>query len=599
MNRILCFFLCLPLFSASQFYEDYIGAGHADGITITTSDELQVFGQSNIAAGSATMNGAGLDGRFMDAVRFLRQSTLGVDPEYVQEVMVMGYEAWLNNQREIPASSMHATTEEIVEDALAMWVAGGGDPDDYFHPAFYHFLYAWWQINMTNEDLLRQRVAYALSEIMVISFYSGVDEHADGAAHFYDLLIEHGLGNYRDLLYDVSLHPAMGIYLSHFNNPRTIESENIHPDENYAREIMQLFSIGLYELNIDGTQVLDVNGNPIASYGIPEVKDLARVFTGLGPGAMVDNMYDVVPNFGDGHYFTDFTVPMAMYELWHEPGQKNIVNGGIIPAGQSGMEDINDAIDILFEHPNVGPFLAQRLIQHMVKSNPTPAYVQRVATVFNDNGLGVRGDMFATVKAILMDEEARTCDWVNDPQQGKLSEPLIRYIQYARMTDRIETQDRYWNIGYSFLESTEQAPLFSRSVFNFFQPGYQPNGPIADQDLVAPEFQIHNSRTSLSYMNEVNDWTLWWALMYSWEDFVEPVFVDMNQLEEMAKIPEVLINHLDKMYTHGQMSEELRNNIKTTMNGLTGLTVGPSYLEYRARLACYLLLISPDYAIQK
>jgi len=599
MRSFLFLFLFMPFAVLSQYYTDYIGAGHDQGITVTSSDALQVFGQSFMADGTETMNGSGLDAKFMDAVRFLRQASLGANQEYVQYVSEMGFEAWLNEQRNVPASALYTLTNEIIDEDLELFVANGGDPEDFFSPAFYHFLYAWWQTNMTNEDLLRQRVAYALSEIMVISFYSTVDEHADGAAHFYDKLVTHGLGNYRDLLYDVSLHPCMGIYLSHFNNPRSFPSDNIHPDENYAREVMQLFSIGLYELNIDGTQTLDGDGAPIPSYGINEVKELAKVFTGLGPGAMVDNPFDVIPDFGDAAYFTDYAVPMAMYELWHEPGQKNIVNGGVIPAGQSGMEDINDAIDILFNHPNVGPFMAQRLIQHMVKSNPTPAFIQRVATVFNDNGQGVRGDMFATVKAILLDEEARDCDWLNDPQQGKLSEPLVRYAQYARMTDKLMTQERYWNIGYSFLLATEQAPLFSRSVFNFFQPGYQPNGPIADQGLLAPEFQIHNSKTSLAYMNEVNDWTNWWALMYSWEEYIEPVFVDMNGLEELAKNPEVLINHLDKLYTHGQMSDELRANIKSAISGFQGATVGPSYLELRARLASYLVMISPDYAIQK
>jgi uncharacterized protein (DUF1800 family) len=597
MRYLFFLIYSVPLFIQAQFYEDYIGAGHAEGVIVTSSDELQVFGQSFTASGANTINGQGMDAKFMEAVRFMNQASLGADQSIVQEVMDMGFEAWLDAQADLEPSYLHPQMITIIDEAIANYIAQGGDPENYFSPGPWHFQYAWWQINMTNEDLLRQRVAYALSQILVTSYNSNLSDRADGIAYYYDVLVEHALGNYQDLLLDVSLHPAMGLYLSHFNNPRNIDDLNIHPDENYAREVMQLFSIGLYELNIDGTQTLDGNGDPIPTYGLDEVKELAEVFTGLGPGAMVPNPFDEIPNFGDSWYFTDFGVSMAMYEEWHEPGQKNLVNGGIVPAGQTGMEDIEDAVEILFTHPNVGPFLATRLIQHLVKSNPTPSYVQRVAQVFNDNGNGVRGDLHATVKAILLDEEARDCEWISEPFHGKLTEPFCRYTQFSRMSDVLAEEERYWNAGYAFLESTEQAPMNSKSVFNFFQPTYQPNGPIADAGLVAPEFQIHNSLSSIAYMNQVNDWTFWWALMYSWEEAIEPVFVDIAELEELAKSPEVLINELDKLYLRGQMSDGLREILRTSMEAFQGSTVGPLYLDYRARMAQYLILISPDYAI--
>jgi uncharacterized protein (DUF1800 family) len=535
----------------------------------------------------------------MEATRFLAQATMGFDQSHLDELMDLGMQAWVDAQVDKPYVDQYDRMYEIIDQALDLWTAQGNDPEEYFYPGFQHFQYAWWQTNMTNEDLLRQRVAMALSEILVVSIASNLEEHIDGVVDYHDIILGHTFGNYRDLLEDVSLSPTMGVYLSHFNNPLNIDSLNVHPDENYAREIMQLFSIGLYELNEDGTYVLDGQGNPIPTYGINEIKELAKIFTGLGPGEVIDNPYGIdEPYFGLTRYLCDFTEPMAMYDTFHEPGPKTLLNGYTIPGGQSGMADIEDALDHLFNHPNVGPFIGRRLIQNMVKSNPTPGYVQRVAQAFNDNGQGERGDLLAVVKAILMDEEARTCDWIQHPEQGKLISPFYRYSYFARNVEKIGPEDLYWNVGYSFFENTEQIPFVSRTVFNFYLPDYQPNGAIANAELVAPEFQIHNSRTSIGYLNEATLWTWYWSLMYTWED-VDPVFVSVDIYEDLARDPEVLINELDRMYTHGQMTEEFRQNLRETMNGLTLANMGPDYLEYRARLALFMIMIGPDYVILK
>ncbi|NNC83724.1 MAG: DUF1800 family protein [Flavobacteriales bacterium] len=601
MKRILYSLSALFLIHSieAQIYEDYIGAGHSEGVTVTTSSDYQAFGWSQMASGENTIDGSGLDADYMEVTRFLAQSTLGFEEEHVQEVLDMGIEAWIDDQVDRPYVSQRALMWTIIQEALAIWIEDGNDPDDYFYPGFQHFQYAWWQTNMTNEDLLRQRVAMALSEILVVSLASNLEEHVDGVAVYHDILIDHAFGNYRDLLEEVTMSPTMGVYLSHFNNPLTIDSLNIHPDENYAREIMQLFSIGLYELNTDGTFVLDSNQQPIPTYGINEIKELAKVFTGLGPGEVIENDFGVEePYFGLTRYLCDFSVPMTMYEPFHEPGPKTLLNGYVIPDGQSGIEDIQDALDHLFDHPNVGPFIGRRLIQNMVKSNPTPGYVQRVAEAFNDNGQGVRGDMLAVVKAVLLDEEARTCEWIQHPEQGKLIPPFYRYAYFSRNVDKLSTDANYWNIAYSFFENTEQIPFASRTVFNFYLPDFQPNGPIADADLFGPEFEIHNSRTSIGYLNEATLWTWYWALMYSWEN-VDPVFVSVDELEDLARDPEVLINELDKTYTHGQMTEEFRENIRSSMELMTLSNMGPDYLSWRARFALFMILIGPDYVILK
>jgi len=599
-------FITLPvlllfyLTTFGQIYEDYVGGGHSNGITVTSSSNYQPWGWDQIALGQNTINGNGLEGKLMEASRFLAQATLGGTPEMIREVADMDFEEWIDEQSELPPTLLLDTVRDIYNRARQWFIDDGGNPEDYaYWPYTQHFLYGWWQVNMTAEDVLRQRVALALSEVLVISYMNVLDDFGEAQASYYDVLINNALGNYEDLLLQVTLHPAMGVYLSHFNNPKAIPEENIHPDENYAREVMQLFSIGLYELNPDGTIQTDENGNGIPTYDIYDIKEFAKVYTGLSAGAVIENEWQDEPEFGTNKWITDMTVPMAMYEEWHEQGEKHLLNGYVIPAGQSGMADIGAAIHHLFMHHNVGPFIARRLIQNMVKSNPTPSYIARVAAAFDDNGQGERGDMKAVVKAILLDPEARECAWVNNPQQGKLREPMMRYFQFCRAMDKNSPYGVYWNIGYDFWRKTGQLPLASPSVFNFFLPDYQPVGPIADQDLFGPEFQIHNSMTSLGYINAVDDWVMWGVLMDTWESVGTAVTLDISQLIPLAKDPEVLINKLDVLLTHGNLSPETRNIIRTSLDQITHDVLWSYYLEYRVKMALYLFMISPDYAILK
>lgn len=599
MKRNVLFFVLSisSMLLSAQVYDDYVGGGHDEGIIIITSDDYQADGWEQIASGENTLNGMGLEGKLMDASRFLAQATFGADEATIREVAQMDFENWIDLQTDLEATYILPSIIETYQTAVQIYTDNGGNLVNYSDRAeWQHFDYAWWQINMTNDDLLRQRVAFALSQILVISINSDLDDYGEGLGDYYDILIKHAFGNYLDILTEVSLHPSMGFYLSHLNNPKAILEDNIHPDENYAREVMQLFSIGLYELNVDGSRKLDTDGNFIPTYDNDDIKEFAKIFTGLGAGGVIGQDDTYQPAFGQGLGNLDFTVPMAMYNEWHETEEKHLLNGLVIPANQDGMTDVEQAIENLFNHPNTGPFISRLLIQRLIKSNPTPAYIARVATVFNDNGEGVRGDMKALVKAILLDEEARTCAWVSNPEQGRLREPILRYTHFAKAIGAENNYGLFWNDGRDFLDDVGQHPLRSPSVFNFYLPGFQPNGPIAGQGLVAPEYQIHNARTSVGYVNTVNEWTVEEYLFDTNETYSFSTDTDYSQLLEFAKDPDVLINKLDILLTHGMLTANTREIIKMSISSFSDNPVG----NYdRLKLATYLFMISPDYNVLK
>lgn len=573
----------------------FIGAGNDDNITVTASSSQ---GESTPAK---TIDGSGLNDPYFAASRFLGQATLGAGYDEILAVKNIGYEAWIDDQFTKPATLILPKMNQVWDQVYAET----GDPD-LFGPWAVHFNYAWWDVNMQNQDLLRQRVAFALSEIMVVSINSDLGSWGEALSAYYDLLLTHSFGNYKDLLMDVTRSPAMGYYLSHLNNyPEDLEN-NVHPDENYAREIMQLFTIGLYNLNMDGSRVLDLNGNPVPSYNNNDIKQLARVFTGLGPGSSLpDIMYcPDNPEFGLSIYCTNRTVPMQMYPEFHQPGSKTFLGHTITGSSSytqtTAMAEVQDAVNFLFNHPNTAPFVSLRLIQRLVKSNPSPGYVLRVAQKFANNGNGVRGDMKAVIKAILLDDEARNGTYMSSPSAGKLREPLIRYTQTGRALPTETDRDRYWNNGFSYLNSTGQQVLAAPTVFNFFPPDFQPVGDISDQNMVAPEFKIHNTSTSVGYINEVDTW-VWWALMWSWqgdENNPDNVRIQQNELAALATDEERLINYLDMRLSHGQLTDQTRGILRTALNDLYW-TWDNTWIRHRVRLATYLMLISPDYNVVK
>lgn len=603
---LLIFFVNMQLVIAQTENKFYLGAGNSENITVTTSDNWQPYLGSFWATGQKTIDGSGLNGPRVEAVRFLAQATFGGTTNDVEEFIELGSEDWLKQQFNLPSTNLSDTVQLFYNIGLANWVTTNGDSTGYpTYPFSRHVSYAWWNNMINAKDQLRQRMAYALSEILVVSLNTG---HATSTANYYDLLIENAFGNYRDLLEAVSLSPTMGIYLSHLNNPKTDTASGSFPDENYAREIMQLFSIGIYKMNNDGTLVGAPN-NLVPTYTNEHIKELAKVFTGLGVGATKDtSVANLYFGYNNRLYF-DYTVPMIMYDNYHEQGDKIILDDYVIPAGQTGMEDVNQAIDYLFNHPNVGPFLASRLIQHFVKSNPSPEYIDDVANVFNDNGNGIRGDLKAVITAILLHPEARDCDWINHSQQGKLREPILRYTQFARFFngEYYVGSNRFWNSEYRGLEFLNQYPLFSPTVFNFFKPGYIPSGPLSDNGLVGPEYEIHTTSTSIGYADFVYLWVEAQQLAVVSvsditgaplaENVYNPHFLrtDLTSLGEISKDTDALLDYLDVYFCNGQLSNQTRNLIKSELD----MYSASAYNGIKMKLALYIIMLSPDYVVLK
>lgn len=574
--------------------QEYWGAGNADSIAVISSSSFSPNGWTRSATPDKTINGDGLDARTYEVSRFMSQATMGVPPEEIQRVRDMSFEQWMDEQFEAEGTTLTDHLEEVWEEVIDWNVSvNGRDSSEFYEPSWLQFNYAWWSSVMLAEDYLRRKVTQALSEILVVSINSNLSGRGWALSGYHDVLYQNAFGNYRDLLGDVTLHPSMGHYLSHLNNPRTDTINNIRPDENYAREIMQLFTIGLYELNQNGERRTDVDGAFIPTYDQDDIREFAKIFTGLGFSEVRAISGLDSARFDHPIYFGDFRHPMKMYENYHEPGQKHLLNGTVVPAGNSGMEDIEAALDNLFDHPNVGPFLGKLLIQRLVKSNPTPAYVGRVAAAFNDNGRGVRGDLKAVVKAILLDPEARECAGLSDPDAARLRPPLYRITHFARSVMPEQAYGRYWNTGYQWYLNTGMSPFWSPTVFNFYLPDFQPQGELSQQGLVAPEFQLHNTKQSIGFINEANYKVIYNSLFGSWEAGDPGTSANVDHLKEFANDPEVLVNELDKLYTHGEMTDRTREIIKEALD----IVIYGRFLEDRVRLGIYLVLMSPDYAI--
>ena len=389
-----------------------------------------------------------------DAFQFLNQATFGATEASAQQFVNLRHDAWID-QEMVKATSLQLPFVRALPRPQNL-VQLHTDRVD-----------IWFRNVLTGDDQLRQRVAFALSEVLVVSQLGGLIEAPYSLADYYDVLARNAFGNYRQLMQEVTLHPAMGVYLSMLGNQKPNPALSIRPDENYAREVMQLFSIGLVELNNDGRVKLDAQNQAIPTYTQEIIEGFAHVFTGWN--------YAGAPSFQHARR-TDAnqTIPMELYPSFHDTGQKQLLNGTVLPAGQTGEQDLSDALDNVFNHPNIGPFLAIRLIQRLVTSNPSSGYVDRIASVFNDNGSGTRGDLGAVVRAILMDDEARP----DMPMEldGKIKEPIIRLTQLWRAYNATSQSGRYPFVSVYVVFG--QGPLQSPSVFNFFSPFYAPPGEI-------------------------------------------------------------------------------------------------------------------------
>jgi len=502
------------------------------------------------------------------ASRFLAQATLGADYAEIQRTARMGFRPWLNDQFNRPIGYHQPMLDQRLRVGLEV--------------SSEQRRWSWWQQVMDGPDPLRQRVAFALSEIFVVSDNnSDVASNPIAAANYYDMLLRNAFGNYRTLLRDVSLHPLMGTYLSHLRNDKSDPRSGRYPDENYAREVMQLFSIGLFQLKPNGTLVRNGRGQPIPTYDNDDITEMAKIFTGLA--------FDGVDrNFGNGEAM--WTRPMRMYEEHHEPGPKHLLRGKYVPAGQTGMRDIETAIDNLYRHPNVGPFIARRLIQRLVTSNPSPAYIQRVAGAFANNGRGVRGDMKAVITAILLDPEARAWPTSGGITKGMLRESFLRRVHFARALDARNLIGT-WPIGDGGApDDFGQRPLSAPTVFNFFLPDHQPVGIIADAGLFAPEFQIITAVTAISSANALRGQIR--GVMNSDPNDALEVRLDLSDEIALASNPRALIDRLNLVLMYGTMSNPMREVLLHALDQLNDP-------EERALTALQLISFAPEYAVLK
>ena len=540
-----------------------------------------------------------------DAARFLEQATFGATDADIHHLSMIGYQAWLNEQFAIPPTpQVPMVQQELmlnnppcasgnVKCNAALFLQNSSD-EQFVQNAF-------WQQAITGNDELRQRVRYALSEMLVVSSNnsSGVQSYPRGEANYWDTLGADAFTNFRTILQDVTLNPEMGIFLSMLGNDKG--NATTDPDENYAREVMQLFTIGLYRLNDDGTQKLAGNVQPIPTYSNNDVMGLAKVFTGFSwniPGDSSEAGWSnccayVGPGYGED------LLPMTSYSDHHSTEEKDFL-GVTIPAGSSDADgDLKTALDTIFNHPNVPAFVSKQLIQHLVTSNPSPAYVGRVAAVFKDDGTGVRGNMKAVITAILLDPEARdAATYSGNPQYGKVREALLRYTEWARAFtaqsrtgsfDIQSTEDPIYGLG--------QMPLRSPTVFWWFSPGYVPPGTsIAAANLTAPEMQMTNVSTVVGYINYMQ------SAIGADADSGPDLFASYGTEMALAATPDQLVDRLNLLLMAGEMSSTLQSQIVAAVDAIPipsgDQNAIDAALANRARTAVFLTMASPDFSAQ-
>ena len=544
-----------------------------------------------------------------EASRFLAQASFGPSPSDITTLTGSTANAWIEQQFGKGGTSL--------VNIMNTWQARRGndrklqDTHD-----------AWWYAT-TQHDQLRQRIAYSLSQIFVVSSSGDASHYPKGVASYYDMLARNAFGNFRQLLQDVTLHPMMGVYLTHIGNQKERYNSagelTQAPDENYAREVMQLFTIGLEQLNTDGTVKKDGNGRPIPTYGNDDVMGLARVFTGLSwsgnarshgcffrTSACLDALKDAEMR------------PMVTYDQYHSTLEKRFLGKTIAAGSSSTMGDITVALDTLFNHPNVGPFFGRQMIQRLVTSNPSPAYVKRVASAFNDNGNGVRGDMKAVIRAVLLDPEARNTTARQQAGWGRIREPLLRFTHLMRAFNATSLTGN-WPLGITEVPGNlNQTAMRSPSVFNFYRPGFTPAGtPIARAGLVAPEMQILHESSVAGYADYLDRFigATSPCLVGLGNMIADPgntqcgekkreIRLDIDSLLNKAGDIDALIDEIDVLMLSGQMQTNTRQTIRNALN-----TIQYNYRRTdentrnihrrRTSLALYMALLSTDYLVLK
>ena len=500
----------------------------------------------------------------VQASRFLSQAAIGHSKADLLNLADSGFDAWL-------------TAQFGVARAQKFWdylVANGFDAAANINTTSGFDSMVWAQL-MGSGDGLRQRVGLALLDQWVVSVDGfGGSWRAFALAAYLDVLWDNAFGNYRDLMEGVSTNAAMGLYLTFLGNTKANAATGAIPDENYARELMQLFTIGLTMLNMDGTPVLS-GGNPVPSYNQADVSQAARVWTGY-TYATADNTTPA-----------RLRLPMPITAAKSETGGASFL-GITIPAGSDGATARRIALDGLFNHQNVPPFVSKQLIQHLVTSNPSPGYVGRVAAVFANNGSGVRGDMKAVIRAVLIDPEARDDSQASSTTFGKLREPVVRLVQWAKAFG-VASASQLWQFGSTSSSATRlgESPGRAPSVFNWFRPGYTPPGStIATSGMVAPEFQITNEPTIIAYVNYMQ------TVIVNGAGDSKP---DYSALTTIAADSQALLNELNLVLAANQISAATISQMKTALDTIaTTTTTGTLNRIYAAIV---LVMASPEYLV--
>jgi len=525
-----------------------------------------------------------------DVVRFLSQAGFGGSGAEIDRTQRIGFPAWIDEQFSRPQDRHQAYFDSQVEAAIA--AGQSTNQPNWVYESF-------WRTAVAGEDPLRHRIAFALSQIFVVSLADGtVGQYPRGVASYLDMLGRNAFGNFRTLLQDVTLHPMMGLYLSHLRNQKEDPSRGRVPDENFAREVMQLFTIGLHELNLDGTVKLDSRNEPVETYTNEDVSGLARVFTGwswAGPDKS-DSRF-----FGGSAWADREVRPMQSYPKYHSTTAKRFL-GTVVPeqATADPEASLRAALDRLFAHPNVGPFIGRQLIQRLVTSNPSPAYVARVASAFNDNGSGMRGDMKAVIRAVLLDPDARS-PLPGAADYGKLREPVLRIAHWLRAFGARSASGRFL-VGNTDNPNTSlgQTAMRAPSVFNFYRPGYvPPNTDIAAAGLVAPEMQITHESSIAGYLNTLRSAISGGFGSGSPRD-VQP---DYGEVIGLADRPDALVDRIGAMLIAGDMSPDLRAQVIDAVGSVAVSTANAQSAATarlnRVKLAIFLVMASPDYLVQK
>jgi len=525
----------------------------------TTALSVVVENPSPGPAPSNAVNAAIYLASVTAAARLLDQATFGPTLSDIQNAQTLGLDGWITQQFNTPDTPL-----ANIPSPLPALCASANTPTNCEESE-------WWQTVLTGKDQLRQRVAFALSEIFVISSDS---VNATTITYYHNMLAQDAFGNFETIMHDVSVSPGMGAYLNMLNSAKAPAGEI--PNENYARELMQLFTIGLYELNADGTLQLDGGGNPIPTYTQNQVQAFAAAYTGWTYATSTGGVPTKFPN-----NTPNYLAPMVAVESEHDTTAKTLLNGTVLPAGQTAEQDLQGALDNIFNHGNTGPFVCRQLIQHLVTSNPSSAYVSRIAAVFANNGKGVRGDMQAVLRAILEDEEARAGDTDPTFDGGHLREPMLWITNFLRAVGFTNTDPNgsYFSLS-NYSNQLSERPYRSGSVFNFFPPSYV----IPQTTLNAPEFDLENTATAILRLS-LSDTMV--------NNKISAFTINLGTTSTLGQLaatnPGSMVDALGTMFMHGQMPSQMRSEILSAISGLG--------TAQQVRVAAFLVISSPQYKV--